>query len=191
MNGEDIQLMPIPNAHTDGDTRVRFVQNDVIMTGDFFRSVQYPNIDRGNGGGLNGVINGLGQVIARSGPNTKIIPGHGPKVARTAVMAHRDMMLAVRDRFYKWVTDGKREAGIVVFLFGLYRHATPAARSRRLRGIFLVARPLLLAVMQGGELLVRNVSIQRASFLLLSIRKGHQFMKPKAKSKKTRRIKNQ
>jgi len=113
MNGEDVQLIPIPNAHTDGDTMVRFVQNDVIMTGDFFRSVQYPNIDRGNGGGLNGMINGLGQIIARSGPNTKIIPGHGPTVDRTAVMAHRDMMLGVRDRISKMIKDGKSEADVI------------------------------------------------------------------------------
>src|SRR5207245_662088 len=107
MNGEDVQLIPIPNAHTDGDTMVRFVQNDVIMTGDFFRSVQYPNIDRGNGGGLNGMIAGLGQIIARSGPNTKIIPGHGPTVDRNAVIAHRDMMLGVRDRIQKMMGEGK------------------------------------------------------------------------------------
>src|SRR6266566_49468 len=113
MNGEDIQLIPIPNAHTDGDTMVRFVQNDVIMTGDFFRSVQYPNIDRGNGGGLNGMINGLGQIIARSGPNTKIIPGHGPTVDRNAVMTHRDMMLGVRDRISKMIKEGKSEADVI------------------------------------------------------------------------------
>jgi glyoxylase-like metal-dependent hydrolase (beta-lactamase superfamily II) len=113
MNGEDLQLIPIPNAHTDGDTMVRFVQNDVIMTGDFFRSVQYPNIDRGNGGGLNGMINGLGQIIARSGPNTKIIPGHGPTVDRTAVMAHRDMMLGVRDRVSTMIKEGKSEADVI------------------------------------------------------------------------------
>ena len=113
MDGEDVQLIPIPNAHTDGDTMVRFVQNDVIMTGDFFRSVQYPNIDRGNGGGLNGMINGLGQIIARSGPNTKIIPGHGPTVDRNAVIAHRDMMLAVRERISKMIKDGKSEADII------------------------------------------------------------------------------
>ena len=113
MNGEDVQLIPIPNAHTDGDTMVRFVQNDVIMTGDFFRSVQYPNIDRGNGGGLNGMVNGLGQIIARSGPNTKIIPGHGPTVDRAAVMMHRDMMLAVRDRISKMIKDGKSEADVI------------------------------------------------------------------------------
>src|SRR5712664_1182742 len=73
--------------HPGGDTMVRFGQNDVIMTGDFFRSIQYPNIDRANGGHLNGMINGLGQIIARSGPNTKIIPGHGPTVDRNAVIA--------------------------------------------------------------------------------------------------------
>ena len=109
MDGEDVQLIPIPAAHTDGDTMVRFVNNDVIMTGDFYRSVQYPNIDRINGGSLNGMIDGLGQIIARSGPNTKIIPGHGPTVDRTAVMAHRDMILAVRERVSKLISEGKSQ----------------------------------------------------------------------------------
>jgi len=109
MNGEDVQLIPIFAAHTDGDTMVRFVHADVIMTGDFYRSVQYPNIDRNNGGSLNGMVDGLGQVIARAGPNTKIIPGHGPMVDRTAVMAHRDMLLAVRDRVAKLVAEGKSQ----------------------------------------------------------------------------------
>jgi cyclase len=113
MNGEDIQLIPIPAAHTDGDTMVRFVNNDVIMTGDFYRSIQYPNIDRANGGSLNGMIDGLGQIIARSGPNTKIIPGHGPTVDRNAVMAHRDMILAIRDRVSKLVDQGKSQDDVL------------------------------------------------------------------------------
>ncbi len=109
MNGEDIQLIPIPAAHTDGDTMVRFVNNDIIMTGDFYRSIQYPNIDRANGGTLNGLIDGLGQVVARSGPNTKIIPGHGATVTRNEVAAHRDMVLAVRDKISKLVDQGKSQ----------------------------------------------------------------------------------
>src|SRR5215475_7021734 len=36
MNGEDIQLIPIRNAHTDGDTLVRFPGPDILMTGDYF-----------------------------------------------------------------------------------------------------------------------------------------------------------
>jgi cyclase len=109
MNGETAVLIPIPRAHTDGDTMVRFVSNDIIMTGDFYRSVQYPNIDRVNGGSLNGMINGLGQILARSGPNTKIIPGHGPTVDRNAVMMHRDMLIAVRDRISKLLDQGKSQ----------------------------------------------------------------------------------
>jgi glyoxylase-like metal-dependent hydrolase (beta-lactamase superfamily II) len=109
MNGETAVLIPIPRAHTDGDTMVRFVSNDIIMTGDFYRSVQYPNIDRVNGGSLNGMINGLGQILARSGPNTKIIPGHGPTVDRDAVMMHRDMLIAVRDRISKLLDQGKSQ----------------------------------------------------------------------------------
>ncbi len=113
MNGEDIQLIPINAAHTDGDTMVRFVNNDVIMTGDFYRSIQYPNIDRANGGTLNGMIDGLGQIIARSGPNTKIIPGHGPTVDRLAVMSHRDMILSVRDKIQKLVEQGKSQDDVL------------------------------------------------------------------------------
>ena len=51
---------------------------DVIMTGDFFRSTGYPNIDRANGGSLNGMLDGLRRLsIDSAGPDTKIIPGHG------------------------------------------------------------------------------------------------------------------
>ena len=107
MNGEDIQLIAIPAAHTDGDTIVYFPGPDVIMTGDFYRSVQYPNIDRANGGSLNGMINGLGRVIGLAGPDTKIVPGHGPIVKRDAVMAHRDMIIGVRDKVSKLVREGK------------------------------------------------------------------------------------
>src|ERR1051326_287749 len=45
----------------------------------------------------------------------------------------------------------KTDAAGLVFLFVLNRKTTPASRSRTLRGILLIARPPLLAVMQGGE----------------------------------------
>ena len=85
MNGEEVRLIPAPAAHTDGDTFVKFVNADVIMTGDFYRSIQYPNIDRANGGSLPGLIDALNAVIENAGPNTKIVPGHGPIVDRAAV----------------------------------------------------------------------------------------------------------
>jgi len=107
MNGEEVEAIPVVVAHTDGDTLVRFTNADILMTGDYFRSVGYPNIDRANGGTLQGMIDGLGFTIGLAGPNTKIIPGHGPIVDRAFVTAHRDMLLALRDRVAKLVQEGK------------------------------------------------------------------------------------
>jgi cyclase len=109
IDGEIVELIPIPRAHTDGDTMIYFPGLDVIMTGDFYRSIQYPNIDRANGGTLSGLVDGLGVVIGLAGPNTKIVPGHGPVVGRAEVIANRDMVLAVRDRVAKLIAEGKTQ----------------------------------------------------------------------------------
>jgi glyoxylase-like metal-dependent hydrolase (beta-lactamase superfamily II) len=77
------------------------------MTGDIYRSIQYPNIDRIDGGSLGGLLDGLSRIIALSGPHTKIIPGHGPIVDRSAVIAQRDMIVAVRDRVLQLIRVGK------------------------------------------------------------------------------------
>ncbi len=113
LDGENIELVPIPHAHTDGDTLVRFPKANVIMTGDFYRAVGYPNIDRANGGSLDGMIAGLTYVVSVAGPDTKIIPGHGPTVNRDAVAAHRDMILAVRDRVAQLMQQGKSVEEVV------------------------------------------------------------------------------
>ncbi len=113
MNGEEVRMIPAPKAHTDGDTFVKFVNADVIMTGDFYRSIQYPNIDRANGGSLPGLVDALNAVIANAGPNTKIVPGHGPVVNRAAVTAHRDMVIALRDKVATLVREGKTQEQVV------------------------------------------------------------------------------
>jgi glyoxylase-like metal-dependent hydrolase (beta-lactamase superfamily II) len=107
MDDEEARLIPIPHAHTDGDTIVVFTKDDVIMCGDFFRSIQYPNIDRANGGSLQGMLDGLGVLIKLAGPNTKIVPGHGPVVGRAEIAVQRDMILAIRDRIAPMVAQGK------------------------------------------------------------------------------------
>jgi len=85
---------------------VKFPAADVIMTGDFYRSLGYPNIDRANGGSLKGMLDGLAEVVALSGPNTKIVPGHGTVVGKADVAAHRDMILAIRDKIAPMVRQG-------------------------------------------------------------------------------------
>jgi len=107
MNGEDVAAIPVVKAHTDGDTMVRFPVSDVIMTGDFYRSAGYPNIDRNNGGSFDGMIRGLNTIVELAGPNTRIVPGHGAIVDEKAVIAHRDLAMALRDRVAALVKKGQ------------------------------------------------------------------------------------
>jgi glyoxylase-like metal-dependent hydrolase (beta-lactamase superfamily II) len=106
VNGEDVQLIPIRAAHTDGDTLIRFSKEDALVVGDCYRSVGYPFVDIFNGGTLDGLLAGLGEIIGLSGPNTKVIPGHGPIVDRNAVIAQRDLVLAMRDRMLPLIAKG-------------------------------------------------------------------------------------
>ena len=113
LNGEDVQLIPVPAAHTDGDTMVYFPGVNVIMTGDFYRSAGYPNIDRGNGGTMNGMLSGFDAIIRLARADTKIIPGHGATVDKNAVAAHKAMMEAVRDKVAVLVRQNKSQEEVV------------------------------------------------------------------------------
>src|SRR5687767_6117281 len=88
MNGEEIQLIPLRDAHTDGDTAVRFPGADVLMTGDVYRSVGYPFMDPNNGGTLKGMLASLNLLVESAGPNTTVVPGHGPITNRAGLTAH-------------------------------------------------------------------------------------------------------
>lgn len=108
MNGDEAVIIPVPPAHTDADSMVYFRKADVLMIGDFFRA-GYPNV----GGTVDGMIEALGRAIGICGPNTKVVPGHGPVMSRNDVIAHRDMLLTVRDRVSELIKQGKSEDQIV------------------------------------------------------------------------------
>jgi cyclase len=107
LDGEDVQAIPIPKAHTDGDTLVYFPHANVIMIGDYFRSLGYPNIDRTNGGSLPGMLAGIDKAIGLCNADTKVVPGHGAITDRNGLIAHRDMIIAIRDKIAPMVSQGK------------------------------------------------------------------------------------
>jgi cyclase len=113
VNGEDVRLIPVPAAHTDGDTMVFFPNANVLMTGDFYRSTGYPNIDRANGGTMNGMLAGFDAIVALARPDTKIVPGHGLVVDKNAVAAHKAMMMAVRDKVAALVRQNKTQEEVI------------------------------------------------------------------------------
>jgi glyoxylase-like metal-dependent hydrolase (beta-lactamase superfamily II) len=108
-NGEGIEMLHEPAAHTDGDSIVFFRRSDVISAGDILSTITYPVIDRRNGGSINGVIAALNHIIRLSIPKAKeeggtyVIPGHGRVCDRADVVEYRDMVTIIRDRIQDMV----------------------------------------------------------------------------------------
>lgn len=103
-NGEPIMLYHDAAAHTDGDSIVFFRRSDVVLAGDIFVTTSYPVIDQGNGGSVQGVLNGLNRLLDIAVPEheqeggTYIVPGHGRVCDEADVLEYRDMVTIVRDR---------------------------------------------------------------------------------------------
>ena len=77
----------------------------MIHTGDTYFNGLYPFIDVEHGGSIDGMIGAAGKILEVAGPNTKIIPGHGPLSDKTQLVAYRDMLIKVRDRLRVAVTN--------------------------------------------------------------------------------------
>jgi glyoxylase-like metal-dependent hydrolase (beta-lactamase superfamily II) len=107
LNGETVHIVPLVPAHTNGDSAVKFEQADVLMTGDVFRSQGFPAAGVTNGGSYLGTIEALTKLIELAGPNTKVVPGHGPVVGKAELVFHRDMAVTVRDRVAKMLKQKK------------------------------------------------------------------------------------
>jgi glyoxylase-like metal-dependent hydrolase (beta-lactamase superfamily II) len=111
-NGEAVQLIHVPNAHTDGDILVFFRRSDVLATGDLFVTTGYPYIDRTNGGNINGYIKGLNKIIDITVPSnvneggTMVVPGHGRLTDEMDVVEYRDAITIVRDRIQAMAKKG-------------------------------------------------------------------------------------
>jgi cyclase len=111
-NGEGIQMIHIPAAHTDGDSLVYFRRSDVISAGDLFLTTGYPVIDLARGGSLRGVIAGLNRILDLAIPahheegGTYVIPGHGRLCDEFDVLEYRDMVTIIRDRIQAMITKG-------------------------------------------------------------------------------------
>jgi cyclase len=111
-NGEGVQLIHQPAAHTDGDTLVWFRGSDVIAAGDVFSTTTYPVIDVKQGGTINGVVEGLNRILRlciaefRTEGGTLIVPGHGRLSDSADVAYYRDMVTIIRDRVRAMVGRG-------------------------------------------------------------------------------------
>jgi glyoxylase-like metal-dependent hydrolase (beta-lactamase superfamily II) len=107
LNGEGIEVLLQPGAHTDGDAIVFFRRSDVLVAGDVLDTNRFPIIDVARGGTINGEIAALNRLVDIAIPSvpivsrdagTLVVSGHGRICDQYDVAEYRDMVTIVRDR---------------------------------------------------------------------------------------------
>lgn len=106
-NGDEIDVIHLGPAHTDGDAIVLFKNANVIHCGDIFFESIYPFIDLQNGGSVKGMIDAIDRIIDMSDPETKLISGHGAVSDYDGFIAYRAMLTTVYERVKKMIAEGK------------------------------------------------------------------------------------
>jgi len=106
MNGQTVEAVHVPAAHTDGDAFVYFREADILHMGDVFFSGLFPFIDLNSGGTVDGYLAAMEQGLEMAGENTRIIPGHGPLSGRTELQASIDMLREASFRVRSLVESG-------------------------------------------------------------------------------------
>jgi glyoxylase-like metal-dependent hydrolase (beta-lactamase superfamily II) len=107
LNGEGIEVLHQPAAHTDGDVMVFFRRSDVVVAGDILDTTRFPVIDVERGGSIEGEIAALNRLVDLAIPSvpivsreagTVVIPGHGRLCDQFDVVEYKDMVTIIRDR---------------------------------------------------------------------------------------------
>lgn len=106
INALTVNMIHVPNAHTDSDAFIHFVEANVVHTGDVYVTTAYPFIDTSTGGSLVGEIAALEKLIEMTDGETVIIPGHGVISDRAGAIKTLAMLKGMRTITETAVADG-------------------------------------------------------------------------------------
>jgi glyoxylase-like metal-dependent hydrolase (beta-lactamase superfamily II) len=110
---EQIHVVHVPPAHTDGDVIVHFTRANAIHMGDTFFNGGYPFFDLSSGGSFEGIIKAANIALAYVNDSTRVIPGHGPLGGKAELVIYRDVMTKVRDRVAALIKSGKTREQVI------------------------------------------------------------------------------
>jgi glyoxylase-like metal-dependent hydrolase (beta-lactamase superfamily II) len=106
-NNTTLMLKHYSPAHTDSDVWVYFPEADVLHTGDTFWNRDYPFIDYGTGGSIDGQIQAAEANVAKATDKTIVIPGHGAVGGKADLVLFRDVLVEIRENVAALKKQGK------------------------------------------------------------------------------------
>lgn len=108
LNGEEVRVIHVPAAHTDGDSFIHWTKSNVIHMGDLFMlQISFPFVDVGSGGDVRGFVIAADKVLAIANDQTKIIPGHGAIATKADLQNHRNMIAGTISKVEAGIKAGK------------------------------------------------------------------------------------
>ncbi|TVZ25984.1 glyoxylase-like metal-dependent hydrolase (beta-lactamase superfamily II) [Gillisia sp. Hel_I_86] len=113
LNGDDILVVHVHNAHTDGDALIYFPKSNVLHTGDTFFNGMFPYIDLKGGGSVAGDIEAAKTGLMLINENTKIIPGHGPLATYLDYKNYLNMLEGIKRNVMAAMKAGSSKEEIV------------------------------------------------------------------------------
>ena len=115
-NDDTIELIHLPDGHTDGDSAVWFRQANVIHMGDHFFNGRFPFVDTSSGGSVDGFIANVEHILERIGDDVKIIPGHGALATRKDLRTTIDTVSTTSQRIRTALAAGESVSDIAAGL---------------------------------------------------------------------------
>ena len=126
-NGEEIRLLKLPPAHTDGDVVVFFKNANVVALGDVYMSPAASFGDRWYGGGMLPLIAALELVLPQIPADAKVVPGHGTISTRADVAHGLDVLKQMKAVVEKGIREGQSlEQLTAARLFDQFRDSVPS-----------------------------------------------------------------
>ncbi|NOT30911.1 MAG: MBL fold metallo-hydrolase [Planctomycetes bacterium] len=107
LNGEEIRVLHVPGAHTDGDSVVWFKGSNVVHLGDLYFQLGYPFVDVASGGNVLGLIEGLRGLLPGLPADVRLVPGHGVVTGREGLEEYVKMLETLTARVREHLAEGR------------------------------------------------------------------------------------
>lgn len=95
---DEVRLVHLPRAHTDGDVVVFFPRRNVLVASDLLAVGRFPVLDYSTGGWIGGFASATRALLELCDADTRIVPAEGPVQRRSALEEQLTLATALRER---------------------------------------------------------------------------------------------
>lgn len=106
-NGGTLEVQHYPRGHTDGDSVVYFLEQNVVHMGDHFFKDRFPFVDLVSGGSVAGYLSNVKAVLERIDAATIVVPGHGSVANKEDLQRFVDMLEATTAQVQLRLSEGE------------------------------------------------------------------------------------